>query len=224
MRYIEHYNRLIERARSRLLEGYSERHHIVPKCVGGTDEESNLVSLTPEEHYVAHQMLVKMYPGDMRILKAATMMAINANGKRPNNRLYGWLKRRYITAIKGTKQNTTQCPNCGKEGGISVMKRWHFGNCGKKVEPWNKGIKMPREFGQRISLRQTGTTRGPMKEETKRKIGEANSGRKSNRVQSAESNQKRSKTLSGRSFSVNSRLKMSRAAKAREQRKRMRIE
>ena len=27
--------------------------------MGGTDDEENLVELTPEEHYVAHQLLVK---------------------------------------------------------------------------------------------------------------------------------------------------------------------
>lgn len=52
MDYQKHYNRLINRARFRLLEGYTEKHHIVPKCMHGTDDANNIVILLPEEHVV----------------------------------------------------------------------------------------------------------------------------------------------------------------------------
>lgn len=38
--------------------GY-EVHHIIPRCMGGTDDKDNLVKLTVEEHYLAHRLLVK---------------------------------------------------------------------------------------------------------------------------------------------------------------------
>jgi len=59
MNYKKHYNILMDRAKNRELKGYTEKHHIVPKCVGGNDDASNIVVLTPEEHYVAHQLLLK---------------------------------------------------------------------------------------------------------------------------------------------------------------------
>ena len=68
-----HYGRLIERAKTRQLTGYVEKHHVVPKCIGGTDEKSNLVKLTPEEHYVAHQLLVKIYPDNDSLVYAAVV-------------------------------------------------------------------------------------------------------------------------------------------------------
>ena len=43
-------------------QGY-EIHHIIPKCLNGTNKKSNLVKLTYREHYIAHRMLVKMYEG-----------------------------------------------------------------------------------------------------------------------------------------------------------------
>ena len=46
--------------------GIFERHHIIPKCFGGTDSQDNLVLLTPKEHFIAHQILVKMYTGIKR--------------------------------------------------------------------------------------------------------------------------------------------------------------
>ena len=35
-------------------DGYFERHHIVPKSLGGKDIVSNLVWLTPREHLLCH--------------------------------------------------------------------------------------------------------------------------------------------------------------------------
>lgn len=44
------------------LDGYFEKHHIVPKCVGGKDENSNYVLLTAKEHYICHMILPYLYP------------------------------------------------------------------------------------------------------------------------------------------------------------------
>ena len=62
MNYITIYNNLIQRASNRLLDGYKERHHIIPRCLGGNNTKENLVDLTPEEHYIAHLLLIKIYP------------------------------------------------------------------------------------------------------------------------------------------------------------------
>lgn len=91
MNYQLHYNKLIDRAKHRVLEDYSEKHHIVPRCMGGSDDHNNLVSLTPEEHYVAHQLLVKIFPNNSKLINAAVMMIPN----RPSNKLYGWLRKKF---------------------------------------------------------------------------------------------------------------------------------
>ncbi|AGY47597.1 HNH homing endonuclease [Salmonella phage Maynard] len=41
---------------------YLEKHHIVPRSLGGSDDEDNLILLTPEDHYTAHEWLDLMYP------------------------------------------------------------------------------------------------------------------------------------------------------------------
>ena len=91
MDYKKHYTLLIERATNRQLHDYKERHHILPKCMGGTDATDNLVYLTPEEHYLAHLLLVKIYPEETRLVFAAHMMSV---GKSRNNKVYGWLKKK----------------------------------------------------------------------------------------------------------------------------------
>lgn len=94
MNYKKIYESLISRAHVRTIEIYTESHHIIPRCVGGTDDVANLVRLTPEEHYLAHQLLVKIYPDNTKLISAAQMMVPN----RPSNKLYGWLRRRYSKA------------------------------------------------------------------------------------------------------------------------------
>lgn len=91
MDYQRHYDLLIERARHRIVNGYVEQHHVIPRCLGGSDNTDNLVRLTPEEHYLAHQLLVKIHPGNKRLINAAVMMI----PRRPSNKLYGWLRRRF---------------------------------------------------------------------------------------------------------------------------------
>jgi hypothetical protein len=95
MNYSKHYDALIERGRTRILFDYYETHHIVPRCLGGNDDETNLVKLTPEEHYLAHQLLCKIHKNNPKLLAAAMMMCANRKG----NKVYGWLRRRHSQAM-----------------------------------------------------------------------------------------------------------------------------
>jgi hypothetical protein len=64
MNYTRIYKNIIERAKQQQRDkkqGYFERHHILPKSIGGTNSKENLVLLTAKEHYVAHMLLVEMY-------------------------------------------------------------------------------------------------------------------------------------------------------------------
>lgn len=94
MNYRKIYDSLIERSRTRLpLTGYVERHHITPRCLGGSNDSCNIAILTPEEHFVAHILLVKLYPDNLGLITAVSRMC-NGRGRR-NRKLYGWLKRKH---------------------------------------------------------------------------------------------------------------------------------
>lgn len=111
-KWLNHYERLIERGRSRSIsEGeYYERHHIVPKCISGTDDLENLVSLTPEEHYTAHLILCKLFPNNGKLYRAVAMMTVDSPSAPRNNKMYGWIKRKL--SIHNSKR----------------MKEWHKNN------------------------------------------------------------------------------------------------
>lgn len=98
MNHIRHYNLLVERARNRSLNSYSEKHRIVPGCLGGTYTKDNVVCLTPREHYVAHQLLIKIYPNEPKLVYAAHAMTVDSNGERANSRLYSWIRRKLANA------------------------------------------------------------------------------------------------------------------------------
>lgn len=102
MNYQRLYDDIVRKGQNRILEGYSEKHHIIPRCLGGTNEASNLVSLTPEEHYICHLLLVKIYPGNVGLVRAAMFLTSSSNDSPRNNKMYGWLKRKYSESIKGS--------------------------------------------------------------------------------------------------------------------------
>jgi hypothetical protein len=64
-KYTHWYYSLITNAQSRLLppNGYTEKHHIIPKSLGGNNTQSNLIILTAREHFLCHWMLTKMTTG-----------------------------------------------------------------------------------------------------------------------------------------------------------------
>lgn len=97
MNYSRVYFCLIERSRKREVPSPHERHHITPRCIGGSNDDANIAMLTPEEHYLAHQLLIKIFPNEQKLIFAAMMMTISS-GKlvARNNKVYGWLKKKFI--------------------------------------------------------------------------------------------------------------------------------
>ena len=61
-KYTKHYNLLIEKAKNRTLpkETYTEKHHIIPRSMGGSNKKENLAHLTAREHFICHWLLIKM--------------------------------------------------------------------------------------------------------------------------------------------------------------------
>jgi len=56
------------------VDGYKERHHIIPRCIGGTNDETNLIDLTASEHFIAHKLLCEDNPSHRGLAKAWLMM------------------------------------------------------------------------------------------------------------------------------------------------------
>ena len=106
MNYKKIYYNVIDKARLRHISAseYYESHHIIPRCLDGKDNIENLVNLTAREHFIAHLCLVKMYPGDHRLVKAAVMMSCESNTQlRSGNRIYEWLRKKHSIAMSAAQ-------------------------------------------------------------------------------------------------------------------------
>lgn len=102
-RYLERYDRIIKHYKENLVEGFLEKHHIQPKCMGGTDEPENLVLLPSKAHFLVHYLLHKAYPKNRRLAHAFAMMGVeNGTTKRKQTgRLYEESKKARVSALKG---------------------------------------------------------------------------------------------------------------------------
>jgi hypothetical protein len=93
-KYTRWYYNIINRARTRLTTVYTEVHHVIPRCMGGTNDFDNLVKLTAREHFICHMLLVKMTIGEHRakLLYAYVIMS----GRRVyGNRQYALFRQEY---------------------------------------------------------------------------------------------------------------------------------
>lgn len=68
-------NILNSRGRFACGEEYHERHHIVPKCIGGSNDDENLIDLYAREHYEAHKLLMLENPDNRKLHNAYFAMA-----------------------------------------------------------------------------------------------------------------------------------------------------
>lgn len=72
-------NILDTRGRFACGDEYHERHHIVPKCCGGTNDENNLIDLYAREHYEAHKLLALENPENEKLVYAWWCMSVITN-------------------------------------------------------------------------------------------------------------------------------------------------
>lgn len=102
-KYEKWYAALTKRGQIRIIDDYTENHHILPESLGGQDTPDNITILTAREHFICHWLLTKIYAtGDehWKMLNAIRIMrAENKNQKRYNtkitSRVYAKLKEEY---------------------------------------------------------------------------------------------------------------------------------
>lgn len=119
MNYKKQYDTLINRARNRIIEGYTENHHIIPTCMDGDSSADNLVALTGREHFIAHILLLKIYPNVNGLIFAVhSMCRFNKKMDRSKNRMYGWLREQHAKTVsrinkkKQTGKKNSQYGSC----------------------------------------------------------------------------------------------------------------
>lgn len=95
MDYEKIYNRLCSSRKNRGVkrEGGYEIHHILPKSMGGSDDENNLVKLTYREHFIAHRLLFKITKGLDKRKMYHTIRMMTGYKRYVNGKSYETLKK-----------------------------------------------------------------------------------------------------------------------------------
>jgi hypothetical protein len=145
---------LTTRKQANLIIGYVERHHILPKSLGGSNLKDNNVFLTAREHFICHWLLPKFTTGHA---KEKMIYALSRMMCRSNNQA------RYETKI------TARVFEQNRKDRAQLLK-------GKA--PGNKGVPLTAGQKAHLSAKMTGKKYGPPSNETKKKISIAHTGKK----------------------------------------------
>ena len=211
MNYEKIYQQLMDRATLRTLSGYKERHHIVPKCIGGDNSTSNLVQLTAREHFIAHKLLCKIYTANDKLLYALWMMSNCKTSNRTykiSSREYDSLRKLIATQMSLKMKGVSKSEEHRRKNSQSKIGKLKSIETRKKMSNSFKGRKFSRETRNKLSLANTGNTHS---NETRLKISEASKGR----IVSPETRKKLSESNTGRLFSDDHRKKLSDAKKGK---------
>ena len=143
MNYEKIYNQIIECAQNRKLEGYKEKHHIIPKCLGGLNEKENLVELTAKEHFLCHKLLCEIHPSNPKLMWALWLMAIGKQKSKViepykvGSREYERLKMIFIKQSKLKKITDVHKKQVSKANSKSICQYDIQGNFIKK---WDSAV------------------------------------------------------------------------------------
>jgi len=182
MDYKRRYDNIIDSAENRVLEGYSETHHIIPKCMGGSNAKENLVALTAREHLICHRLLVKMYPKSNSLRYAMWMMMNGFSSRNQtrnyfiSSRLYEQTKLDFSTMVKArnhtdeTKRKISESLTGRKRPPMTEEQKLKISKSKMGTPSWNKGL-----TGEQCGK---GRKLGPKSQDTRDKISKSLMGKK----------------------------------------------
>jgi hypothetical protein len=172
-KYTRWYYNIINRAKSRSITGYTEKHHIIPKSCGGSNDKVNLVKLTAKEHFICHLLLTKMVEGLYKTKMSFAVSLLSRSKKLPgkiNSKTYEYIKRLHSEATsivqKGVKEKYPVSKDTREKISKSLM--------GKKLsEEIKSKMRKPKSDEHRKNMLGRFIT-----EETKKKLSDSALGRK----------------------------------------------
>ena len=208
-KYTMCYYSIINRAMSRELSTdlYTEKHHIIPKSLGGSNTLTNIVKLTAREHFVCHLLLPKMLTGiNKRSMTFALWSMINRDHSvgrlryKINSRMHESIRVQVASAAselhkgKIVTAETRDKMSAKAKGRVSGFKdKTHTDLSNQKNSAAHNGKRPSKETVEKI-LKSRQHYRHS--EETKTKISESNKGKTV--IVTDETRQKISNTLKGR--------------------------
>jgi hypothetical protein len=180
-KYLRLYIRLIKRCQSMTkeeLSGYTEKHHILPGCLGGERRKYNLVELPVKYHIMAHIVLTEIYPEEKKIWKALSITIAKGNKNRQKDREEGLnqfslrtLTRLRLEAQKFYKSKEYRESISGENN--PFYGKTHTEEVRKRLSDLYTGRKLPPETVEKMRKGLKGQKRS---DETRKRISEGRKG------------------------------------------------
>lgn len=180
MNYKKHYENLIETRKQRsTMEGYLETHHIIPKCLGGTNDPENLIQLTAREHYIAHWLLWKITNNAKMAYAFIAMVYYHKNQRKLT--AHQFERARKLKSDMIVSEETRAKMSASRKG------KKHTEETKEKMrETWKTSV--TEEF--REKMREVAKSRPPISEETRERLREGWKKRKENHPMTKETKRK----------------------------------
>jgi hypothetical protein len=134
-KYTSCYYNIINKSKSRNLTKNYEKHHIIPKSLGGSNDISNLVKLTHREHYIVHWLLIKMTQNEQKQKMIYAFWRMN-NKQNSYHNSRAYKISRELFQINNTGQNNPMFGKVsaykGRKDSPETLEKKRISNTGKK--------------------------------------------------------------------------------------------
>lgn len=158
-KYTKWYYAIINNASTRYTSEYTEKHHIIPKSLGGTNDKSNLVVLTAREHYICHLLLIRMTSGQQRCKMVNAAYAMGMMNSPSHNRK-NMTSSRVFATVRQQQANNMKIrvisPETRAKMSASAKLRKASPETRAKISLSGKGRTKSEEWKQKQSIAQKG--------------------------------------------------------------------
>ena len=168
-KYFKIYQSIIDYRLQHVPTGYSEKHHIIPKSLGGSNGKNNLVRLTAREHFICHRLLVRCTENEARRkMVYALKRTLSSRKHITNSRVFAQIREDFAMEVSklqtGRKLSASHCANISK-GGKGIEKTESF-----KAQMRDRLNDEERDAPRRAKIRAALTGRTPSPESLKKGI------------------------------------------------------
>lgn len=186
-----------------------ERHHIVPRSIGGTNECGNIILLSHDDHLFAHILLAKIHGGKMTIAANMMLKRVGIYRGRAARARFAWIAAAHARTMANLQSERMKDPSIRARTSAALKGRPKSREALAKRSETRKGWVHPPESKAKMAAARVGRT---LSETHAANISKANKGK----PVSAEHREKISKRLMGHVVTESTRQKLSLAAKGRK--------